>query len=100
VTEQLGLPDEVREFVSAALRSANARVSGDGPITVDLREARIDLRDLIGREHERLVFSFEPTARAGEIYLHRTHPIVEAIARGYSTQRSMRSPTVRRGVLV
>ena len=80
VTEQLGSPDDVRDFVRAALRSANARVSGDGLMTVDLREARIDLRDLIGREHERLVFSFEPSARAGEIYLHRTHPIVEAIA--------------------
>ena len=80
VVEQLGSQADVREFVISALKSAGARLSGIGVLSVDLREARIDLRDLIGRERKSLEITFEPSAKPEQTYLHRTHPIVEAIA--------------------
>lgn len=80
VVDQLGSQTEVREFVIAALTAAGARVTGVGVLSVDLREARVDLRDLIGRERKSLEITFEASAKPEQIYLHRTHPIVEAIA--------------------
>lgn len=80
VVDQLGSQAEVREFVIAALRSSGARVTGTDVLSVDLREARIDLRDLIGREQASIEVAFEPTSKPEVVYLHRTHPFVEAIA--------------------
>ncbi|MBE0418313.1 MAG: SWF/SNF helicase family protein, partial [Coriobacteriia bacterium] len=79
VVEQLGSQKDVEEFVVTSLRAAGARVSGDGVLDVDLREARLDLRDLIGRDPDQLMVTFDNTSRYGT-YLHRTHPTAEAIA--------------------
>jgi len=80
VVDQLGSQSEVQEFVLSALRAGGARVGGAGPFAIDLREARIELRDMIGREEKSLDVVFELPSQSGQLYLHRTHPIVEAIA--------------------
>ena len=79
----IGAGVDVRNFTIEALRSYNAVVSAKGKelSAFDLKETPKALREAIGNI-ERFSARFQLPIQDGEIYLSRTHPIVEGLA-GY-----------------
>jgi len=78
----VGSGADVAQFTPRALKMHGAVVQGGDPITVDLAGVPRALIDAIGRD-EPFTARFEPS-RPGEgdeeLYLSRTHPIVEGLA--------------------
>src|SRR6266702_3845015 len=83
VQRAIGSGVDVAIFTQAAFSAYGATVSlnGTGELQVDLGEAPRALRDAVGNL-TRLKARFELPVRAGELYLNRTHPVVEGLA-GY-----------------
>ncbi len=83
VQSAIGSGVDVAVFTKSAFRAYGATVSanGTGELHVDLGEAPRALRDAVGNL-TRLKARFELPVRAGELYLSRTHPVVEGLA-GY-----------------
>ena len=79
VREAIGSDTDVEEFTVDALRVHGATVSRNAHVEVDLDETPQALRDAIGRE-ESFRARFRLPARDGELYLTRTHPILEGLA--------------------
>lgn len=79
VRAAIGTGVDVAAFTRETLRAHGAAVKENGAIRVDLAEAPRALREAIGREK---VFTarFSKPVQEGEIYLSRTHPIVEGLA--------------------
>ena len=79
----IGAGVDVRNFTIEALRSYGAVVSAKGneSVTFDLKEAPKALRESIGNI-DRFSARFQLPVQDGEVYLSRTHPIVEGLA-GY-----------------
>ncbi|MDI6817044.1 MAG: helicase-related protein [Actinomycetota bacterium] len=74
---------EVAAFTKDAFRAHGAAVSGNGTVSFDMREVPRALADMLGAfDSERGSFSarFELPVQPGELYLSRTHPIVEGLA--------------------
>lgn len=71
----------VSRFTLDALRSLGAAVTQNGGARVDISELPQGLKDTlpVGEQSE-LNISFGLPAPKGSVYLHRTHPIVEALA--------------------
>ena len=84
----IGSETDVARFVGTALRAAGATVSTGDPITIDLRDTPLALRDALGHPADELKARFEPTVPEGVEYLSRTHPFVEALA-GYVADTSL-----------
>jgi len=78
--EAVGSGVDARRFTIAALRAHGATVrERGGAIEADLREAPLPVREAVGVEHLRA--RFEPVGLGrGELYLDRTHPVVEGLA--------------------
>jgi superfamily II DNA or RNA helicase len=80
--QAVGSGADVAEFTRRALQMQGAVIRGTDPISVDLAGTPRALQDAIGR-NEPFTARFEP-ARPGEsdqeIYLSRTHPIVDGLA--------------------
>lgn len=75
----IGLGVDVQDFVRQALARYRAPLSPRGSAwACDLREAPRGLRDLLGLEQ--FIARFELPVRDGELYLTRTHPLVEKLA--------------------
>jgi ERCC4-related helicase len=70
---------DVAAFTKQVLRAHGAVVSGEEDVRVDLRETPQGLRDLLG-EQEGFSARFELPIQEDQIYLTRTHPIVEGLA--------------------
>lgn len=83
VQSAIGCGVDVAAFTQSAFSAYGATVSanGTGELHVDLDEAPRALRDAVGNL-TRLKARFELPVRAGELYLSRTHPVVEGLA-GY-----------------
>ncbi len=79
----IGSGVDVAVFTKSAFSAYGATVSsnGTGELHVELGEAPRALRDAVGNL-TRLKARFELPVRAGELYLSRTHPVVEGLA-GY-----------------
>ncbi len=79
-TSAVGSSLDVEQFVSDALRLHGAVVNRrDGAIVVDLRSTPRGLRDVLGGA-ETFEGRFQLPVRDGELYLSRTHPIVEGLS--------------------
>ena len=80
----IGDATDVERFVRAATKMVGGTVdeAKQGAIRIDLAEASTGLRDALAGagQSTRLTVTFELPARAGSIYLTRTHPFVEALA--------------------
>lgn len=76
--EAVGSGVDVAAFVKDALRMHGGVVSENRAVDFDLSESPRGLRDMLGREH----FSarFELPVKDGQLYLTRTHPLVESLA--------------------
>jgi len=80
VRSAIGSGVDVTGFTTGALAAHNAVVQElhDGRFKVDLSEAPDPLREAVGKD--KFQARFEMPVKEGVIYLHRTHPIVEALA--------------------
>jgi hypothetical protein len=73
----VGVGADVATFVQTALTAHGGGAVGHDPMKVTLKDVRRGLRDVLLAEDE-FTATFSPTGRAG-MYLHRTHPLVEAL---------------------
>jgi superfamily II DNA or RNA helicase len=81
VRRAIGSDERVGEFLTDAARELGATVAErDGAVQLDFAEAPRPVRDLLGPEWQQLTARFDPPPREGEVYLSRTHPVVEQIA--------------------
>ena len=78
--EAVGLGVDVADFFKEALAAHNAVVSENGTIQVDLSEAPPGLNDMLPLEKERFEARFEKPVQDKQVYLTRTHPLVENLA--------------------
>ena len=78
--QAVGVNVDVAGFMRGALQANKAIVRGDDPIQVDLGEVPRALKDTLGLEKEKFVGTFTMPIRDKEIYLTRTHPLVENLA--------------------
>jgi superfamily II DNA or RNA helicase len=79
VRSAIGSGVDVASFVKTALRHYGATVSQNGPL-IDVGLG--DVTWPLPVEGKSLRARFDLPVRDGEIYLHRTHPLVEALATG------------------
>jgi superfamily II DNA/RNA helicase len=76
----IGSATDVRNFVTSATKAYRGTVaSKNGRFQFDLTESPRAVRESIG-ERTKFVARFDPTVSEDEIYLSRTHPIVEGLA--------------------
>lgn len=81
----IGSGANVEEFVRESLIAHKALVTGNGKVTIDLKECPRALKDSLMTSASlgsstKLTARFELPIEEGEIYLSRTHPFVEALA--------------------
>lgn len=78
----MGLWKEVEAFFKDAMGAHGVAVSGDFSPTFNPAEAPLGLKEALGRQDDKpFKASFQPHAPKGTVYLHRTHPMVEGVAR-------------------
>jgi hypothetical protein len=75
----IGAGVDAAAFMRDALTAHGASVSGGEALSVDLAHAPTALREALGG-HERFTARFNLPVRDGELYLNRTHPLVEGLA--------------------
>ena len=79
--EAVGGPADVERFVRGALTAHGAVLQGAEPVSIDISETPVALRDLLGLPSERIAVRFDPDHLAeSEIYLSRTSHAVEGLA--------------------
>ena len=78
VRASIGSPTDVAAFVPAAVTAVHGTAAGADPTDLDLTESPLSLRDLLPLTTLRARFDL-PVAD-GETHLHRTHPVVAALA--------------------
>lgn len=80
VQRSIGRGSDVRWFVAQAIQAHGGTAAVDGEnLAIDFREVQPGLRDLLAGESQ-FVACFELPVKPGQVYLGRTHPIVEALA--------------------
>lgn len=81
VRSAIGGGEEVERFAKAAFKAHGAHISENGNVKIDLSEVPRSVKDAIGTNGtERLTAKFELPVKDGEVYLSRTHPIIEGLA--------------------
>jgi hypothetical protein len=81
VRAAIGSGTEVERFAKAAFQAHGAVISENGIVKIDLSEVPRAVKDAIGADGtERITAKFELPVKDGEIYLSRTHPIIEGLA--------------------
>jgi ERCC4-related helicase len=76
--EAVGSGVDVAAFMKDAVQMHRGVVSESGAVSFDLTETPRGLRDMLGTE--KFVARFELPVREGQLYLTRTHPLVESLA--------------------
>lgn len=79
VQAAIGSSVDVAVFTKEAFRAHHAVVSENGAVHFDLTEVPRALREAVGNA-ERMTARFELPIREGQLYLSRTHPVVEGLA--------------------
>jgi ERCC4-related helicase len=69
---------DVAAFMKDATRMYRGVVSENGAVAFDLRESPRGLREMLGSEQ--FAVRFELPIKEGQLYLTRTHPLVESLA--------------------
>ncbi|MFN8007513.1 MAG: helicase-related protein [Terriglobia bacterium] len=82
VRNAIGSSIDVSRFVGVAFHAHNAVVQHGDPLKIDLREIPRGLKDLLPADltNGQIRARFSLPVRADEVYLSRTHPIVERMA--------------------
>ncbi|MFQ3537089.1 MAG: helicase-related protein [Aggregatilineales bacterium] len=76
--EAVGSGIDIATFMKDAVQMYGGTVSENGALSFDLTETPGGLRDMLGRD--KFVARFELPVKEGELYLTRTHPLVESLA--------------------
>jgi len=82
----VGSAADVARFVRLAVRALGGSAEGDGesldapPLRLRLAGLERHARDQLGLDVDELLARFQPTLRAGETYVSRTHPLVAGLA--------------------
>jgi superfamily II DNA or RNA helicase len=77
----LGATSDVRRFITDALRSSGAHIAGAAPLSIDLSNSPVALRDAMNLgDTTAITVSFEPPATDRDLLLTRTHPAVGGLA--------------------
>jgi len=71
---------DVEAFMRDAVRMHKGIAAGGDTVDFDLSECPRGLRDMLTPEQIRFTARFEPPLKEGQLYLTRTHPLVEAVA--------------------
>lgn len=79
VQSAIGSGTDVAAFTREGLRAHKALLTENGAVHIDLTEVPRALREAVG-EDKPFTASFTMPVRKGEIYLTRTHPVVEGLA--------------------
>jgi hypothetical protein len=87
VRSAIGSRVDVSEFVRSALRHRKASLADVGPgerarLEVNLQDVPRAIRDSLPVDQTQFAARFELPVQPGQLYLHRTHPLVEALATG------------------
>jgi Arc/MetJ-type ribon-helix-helix transcriptional regulator len=87
VRSAIGSGVDVSEFVRAALRHWKASLSEAGSgararLEVNLADVPRTIRESLPVDRTQFTARFELPVQPGELHLHRTHPLVEALATG------------------
>ena len=108
VRRAIGSSTDVARFVRDAVAALGGTIAGDGtslagdPVRISLDGLPRTTRDQLGIDGHELVGRYQPTLRAGETYLSRTHPVVAGLA-GYlldtALDRHASSPAARCGAI-
>lgn len=81
IQSAIGDSSAVSRFTIDALQSLGAAVSQNGKAKIDLSELPQALRETLPTgERSEISVTFEPPVQRDSLYLHRTHPLVEALA--------------------
>ena len=81
VRAAIGSGEEVERFAKAAFKAHGAVVSENGNVKIDLSEVPRAVKEAIGANGtDRITAQFELPVKDGEVYLSRTHPIIEGLA--------------------
>jgi hypothetical protein len=81
VRESIGYGVDVARFVNSAVRMHGGNYSVNGAYSYNLSEAPRGLRDLLPPQvGHKFTARFELPVKPGQLYLTRTHPVVEALA--------------------
>jgi superfamily II DNA or RNA helicase len=101
VRSAIGSGVDVASFLREAVSAHGGVVSGDGTAKFDISETPRALRDVLG-DRKTFAAKFELPVPEGTLHLHRTHPLVEALA-GYvmatALDPQMESVARRAGVI-
>lgn len=108
VREAIGSATDIARFLRTAVRSLGGTATGDGtaldgdPVRISLGGLDRAAKDYLGLDAENITGRFQPTLRAGELYLSRTHPLVAGLA-SYLLDTALdpdsRSPAARCGAI-
>ena len=79
VRAAIGSGVDVQRFVVQSTESHGGVVSGEKPTLLNFERCPLPLRESIS-EHSSIKAQFTGTPKSGEIYLSRTHPIVEGLS--------------------
>jgi superfamily II DNA or RNA helicase len=90
VRAAIGSGVDVERFVreTVAAHKGVATHGSDGSVRLDLRELKRSLADALGAQNDQLTARFELPVAEDEIYLSRTHPMVEGLA-GYVMESAL-----------
>ncbi|MDP9438446.1 MAG: DEAD/DEAH box helicase, partial [Actinomycetota bacterium] len=81
VHSAIGSGVEVASFAKDAFRAYGAVVGENGNVKIDLTEVPRTVKDALGTDGtNRITAKFELPVKDGEVYLSRTHPIIEGLA--------------------
>jgi hypothetical protein len=75
----IGSGVEVASFAKDAFRTYGAVISENGNVKIDLSEVPRAVKDAVGVDGT-ITAKFELPVKDGEVYLSRTHPIIEGLA--------------------
>ena len=79
IRSAIGSRIDVAAFTKEGLRAHRAVVSENGAVRFTLTDVPRALREAIGNESQ-LIARFELSVKDGQVYLSRTHPVVEGLA--------------------
>jgi superfamily II DNA or RNA helicase len=81
VRSAVGSGVDVADFARESLRAHGAVVTENGNVKIDLSEVPRAVREAIGTNGtNKITAKFDLPVRDGEVYLSRTHPIIEGLA--------------------
>jgi len=78
--EAIGTQDDVAWFTKQVLTAHKAVISENGNLHIDITEIPLALKDILRIHKKEFKANFDLPVKEDELYLNRTHPLVEGLA--------------------